>query len=147
MIETLTDTHQIGQLIFAKPGGPIGDKGQHVSGGINSIDRQGDIVGAAALAQLDQHLKIELVVGQVEAPPQCFPAIADAPHRVLLVGDRVGDLVRDHHLHGLTGISPPGDRGTEELRIQRGGVERHPQERHSGGDQAPGEFVKGGNTL
>jgi len=56
-------------LFVAKPAGPIGDKGQHVSGGIGAIDRHGDIVGATALAQLDQHCKIELVVRQVEAPP------------------------------------------------------------------------------
>ena len=145
--EAPTDTRQIGQFVFAKPAGPIGDKGQHVSGGISAIDRHGDIVGAAALAQLDQHLKIKLVVRQVEAPPQCFSAIADAIHRVLLIGDRVADLVRDHHLHGLSRISPPGDRGAEELRMQRGGVERYPYERHSGGDQAPGEFVEAGNAL
>ena len=67
--EAPTDTRQIGQFVVAKPVGPIGDKGQHVSGGINAIDRQGDIVGAAALAQFDQHLEIELVVWQVETPP------------------------------------------------------------------------------
>ena len=125
--ETPTDTRQISQFVFAKPAGPIGDKGQHVSGGISAIDRHRDIIGAAALAQLDQHLKIELVVRQVEAPPQCFSAIADAIHRVLFIGDRVGDLVRDHHLHGFASIAPPRDCGAEELRMQRAGVERRPQ--------------------
>ena len=31
--------------------------------------------------------------------------------------------------------------------MQRGGVERYPQERHSGGDQAPGKFIEAGNAL
>jgi len=55
--------------------------------------------------------------------------------------------VRDHHLHGLAGVAPPGERGAEELRMQRGGVERHPQQRHSGGQQAPNEFIKAGNAV
>jgi hypothetical protein len=49
------------------------------------------------LAQLDKHLKIKLVVRQVEAPPQCFSAIADAIHRVLLIGDRVAESARCRH--------------------------------------------------
>jgi len=31
--------------------------------------------------------------------------------------------------------------------MQRGGVERYAQERHSSGDQAPGKFVEAGNAL
>ena len=60
---------------------------------------------------------------------------------------RVGDLVRDHHLHGLAGVAPPGERGAEKLRMQRGGVERHPQQRHLGGEQAPSEFIEAGNAV
>jgi hypothetical protein len=118
-----------------------------VSGGINTVDRQGDIVGAAAIAQFDQHLEIELVGRPVEAAPQRLPAIADTSDRVLFMGDRVGDLVRDHHLHGLAGVAPPGQRGAEELRMQRGAVERHPQQRHLGGEQAPSKFVEAGNAV
>ena len=145
--KTLPNTRQIGQFAFAKPVGPIGDKGQHISGGISAIDRQGDILGAAAIPQLAQHLEVEFVIRPVDAAAQRLPAVAHAPDRVLLIGDRVGDLVRDHHLHGLTGISPPADRGAEKLRMQGGGVDRYPQERHSDGDQAPGEFVKAGNAF
>ena len=28
-----------------------------------------------------------------------------------------------------------------------GSVERHPQQRHLGGEQAPGEFIKAGNAV
>jgi hypothetical protein len=55
--------------------------------------------------------------------------------------------VRDHHLHGFSGVAPPGERGAEELRMPRGGVERHPQQRHFGGEQAPGEFIEAGNAV
>jgi hypothetical protein len=99
------------------------------------------------IAQLAQHFEIKLVGRPVETAPQRLPAVADAAHRVLFIGDRVGDLVRDHHLHGLAGVAPPGERSAEELRMQRGGVERHPQQRHFGGDQAPGEFIEAGNAV
>jgi hypothetical protein len=145
--QALPHTRQIGQFAVCEPARPIGDKGHHVSGGINTVDRHGDIVCTAAIAQLDQHLEIELVGRPVKAAPQRFPAVADTSHRVLFIGDRVGDLVRDHHLHGLAGVAPPGERGAEELRMQRGGVERHPQQRHLGGEQAPGEFIKAGDAL
>jgi hypothetical protein len=111
------------------------------------LDREGDVVGAATLAQLDQHLEIELVVRAVEAAPKRLPAVADASHRVLFIEDRVGDLVRDHYLHGLAGIAPPGEGCAEILRVQRAGVMCHPQERHSCGDQAPHEFVKRDDAL
>jgi hypothetical protein len=53
----------------------------------------------------------------------------------------------DHHLHGLTRISPPGDRGAEELRMQRRGVERYPQQRHSGGDRRQANSSKLATAL
>jgi len=145
--ETLRHTRQIGQFAVCEAARPIGDKAQHVSGGVNTIDRQGDIVCTAALAKLDQHLKIELVDRPVETPAKRFSSIADTPHRVLFIGDRVGDLVCDHHLHGLAGVAPPSERGAEELRMQRGGVESQPQQRHFGGEQVPGEFIEAGNAV
>jgi hypothetical protein len=31
--------------------------------------------------------------------------------------------------------------------MQRGAVERHPQQRHLGGEQAPSKFVEAGNAV
>ena len=31
--------------------------------------------------------------------------------------------------------------------MQRGGVERQPQQRHCGGEQAPSEFIEAGNAV
>ena len=58
--KALTDTGHIDQFVFAKPLGPIGDERSALNGGINAIDRQRDLVDAAALAQLDQQVSAEL---------------------------------------------------------------------------------------
>jgi len=134
----------------AQVGGPQ-HRGQRHSGAAADLSGQHLRPGIGAEISAKQIVRDPILIvpvgGDREAPPQCFPAIADAPHRVLLIGDRVADLVRDHHLHDLSRISPPGNRGAEELRMQRGGVERYAQERHSSGDQAPGKFVEAGNAL
>jgi hypothetical protein len=144
--QSLPNPRKVVDLVRRKAAGPVGHERDHVIDGMHAGDRQRQIVGAAALPQLEQHIEIQLVIGEVEAAAQCLVILADAANRVLFVWDRVPDLVPDQHLRRLANISPPHHRGAKELRVDRADMQCHAQQRQPDREQPPSEFVETRNA-
>jgi hypothetical protein len=58
---------QVVDFVRSEAARPVGHERDHVIDGMYAGDRQRQIVGAAALPQLEQHIEIEMIIGEVEA--------------------------------------------------------------------------------
>jgi hypothetical protein len=65
--QSLPNPRQVVDLVRREAAGPVGHERDHVIDGMYAGDRQRQIIGAAALPQLEQHLEIELITDRYRA--------------------------------------------------------------------------------
>jgi hypothetical protein len=141
--QMLRQGQKVRRLAFGEPAGAVRDIGRHVPPGTERArDRQRKILGSAAGLQLAQDGKVELRFGAVQPAAQDLASLAHPPDRVVVVGERITQFMRDHDLLGLPGVAPPQICGATKLRMQRSAVQTDAKYGKAGGQQSPGELVE-----
>jgi hypothetical protein len=69
--------------------------------------------------------KIQLVIGDINAPPQRFSANQHPSNRVVFVTIQILHFMRNKSQHGTTGGAPPDEVCTEILRMQSAQLKCH----------------------
>ena len=111
-------------------------------GAERTLDRQRKIVGGAVCLEIMEDRKIERVIGDINPAPHCFAGHEYPANRVIFMAVQILHFMSDEPEHGLSGGAPPDKIGTEILRVQRAELKGRPQQRKTGRQHPPCEFVE-----